>query len=583
MESRSLRPQYRYVERLFNVDVLRQKRLVRIFFIFGLCLLGLLIPLWQTQLQDGDLYAALALDQDSRWVALENPPRGKILDRNSVPLTGARIADRVIIFPVAVADKSETAGGLAEILSLDRSVTDSYLNGGACFLPYSVTPAQKAAIRQKAWTGVMVLPVQFRYGERTLAPQTLGYLGRISSSEEYLNLTKSSRKTYRYDDMVGKTGLELFYEEELKGGRPERAVRVFADARGILLGGPGFEVEEHELDRGRRDLVLTLDARIQKVAEDILDCQAVKGTIVVMEAGSGDILAMAGSPRFDPFQPEQKIGAQEDGNFFDHSVSLYQPGSVFKLVIAAAALEEGTDSLDSHFTCCGDKEELISCWEKAGHGEIDFAHAFINSCNPSFVRIGLNLGAPKIIEYARRLGLENQAVIGYPAPPDRRQDLSLIGAPYNLVNSSVGQGPVLVTPLQIASLVNTMASGGIYREPRLVREIRKNGGSVEKEFLRDSGQVAISPETAAKLCSLMESVVDEGTGKQAAVPVCGSAGKTGSAQIDGQSVTNAWFAGYAPRANPRYITVVMLEGGGGGGESAAPVFKEIMEQILHFD
>jgi penicillin-binding protein 2 len=523
------------------------------------------------------------MDQDSRWVSLENAPRGEILDRNSVPLTGARKEDRVIVFPVAVADKPETASGLAEILSVDRSVIDSCLKGGACFLPYIVTPAQKAAIRQKDWSGVMVLAVQFRYGERTLAPQTLGYLGRISSSEEYLNLTKNSRKIYRYDDMVGKTGLELIYEEELKGGCPEQAVRVFADARGNLLGDPGFEVEEHAADRLRRDLILTLDARIQKVVEDTLDRQAVKGAIVVMEAGSGDILAMAGSPRFDPFQPELKLAAQEDGNYFDHSVSLYQPGSVFKIVIAAAALEEGTDSLNSHFNCRGEKEELISCWNKTGHGEIDFTHAFINSCNPSFVRIGLNLGAPKIIEYARRLGMENQAVIGYPVPFDRRQDLNLIGAPYNLVNSSVGQGPVLASPMQVASLVNTMVSGGIYREPRLVKEIRKNGGSVEKEFLPDPGKVAISAETAGKLRSLMESVVDEGTGKEAAVPFYGSAGKTGSAQIDGQSTTNAWFAGYAPRVNPRFIAVVMLEGGGSGGESAAPVFREIMEQILHLE
>jgi len=564
------------------LNVLRQKRLVQIFFIFLMCLVGLLFPLWQIQILNGDRYNSLALAQDSLWVALEDAPRGKLLDRNSVPLTGERVEDRVIVFPRLITDKPETASGLANIMSADRSMIDDYLKQGPGCLPYTVTTAQKAAIRQKNWPGVMVLPVQFRYGERTLAPQTLGYLGRMSSSEEYLNLTKSSRKIYRYNDLVGKTGLELIFEEKLKGARPERAVRVFTDARGKLLGGPGFEVEENTLDRGRRDLLLTLDARMQKIAEDALDHKSVKGAVVVLEAGSGDILAMAGSPRFDPFQPE-KFGAREDGSFIDHCVSLYQPGSVFKIVIAAAALEEGTESLNSHFYCSGEKEELISCWEKAGHGEIDFAHAFINSCNPSFVQIGLNLGAPKIIEYARRLGLENQNVIGYPAPIDRRQDLSLIGAPYNLVNSSVGQGPVLVTPLQIASLVNTMVSGGIYREPRLVKEIRKNGGGVEEEFVADPGKAAISEETARKLRSLMESVVDEGTGKAAAVPVYGSAGKTGSAQIAGQSTTNAWFAGYAPRVNPRYIAVVMLEEGGSGGESAAPLFREIMEQILCFE
>lgn len=565
------------------MDVLRQERLVQIFFIFLLCLSGLLFPLWQIQIRDGERYACLALDQDSRWVALEDAPRGKILDRNLIPLTGERKEDRVIVFPMAVVDKVGAARGLAEILGVDYSVIKRYLDGGASYLPYSVTPDQTDAIQQKKWTGIMVLPVQFRYGERTLAPQIVGHLGKISSSEEYLNLSNRSKKNYRYDDMVGKAGLELIYEEDLKGSRSERAVRVFADARGRLLGNPGFEVEEQLKDKTRRDVILTLDSRIQQVVEDTMDRKAIKGAVVVMEAGTGDILAMASRPGFDPSQLEQALGAGKEDNFLDHCTSLYQPGSIFKIVIAAAALEEGTLSFESSFTCRGEKENLIHCWKEEGHGDISFSRAFAESCNPAFARVGMDLGAPKLIEYARRLGLENQSVIGYPMPFDRRQDLNLIGAPYNLVNSSIGQGPVLVTPLQVASMVNTIVSGGFYREPRLVKEIRKNGGGTVKEFPPDSGKMAISPGTAGELRSLMELVVDEGTGKDAMAPAFGCAGKTGSAQIDGQGPANAWFAGYAPRANPRYIITVLVEGGGSGGVSAAPVFREIMEQIMRLD
>ncbi|MCL6561331.1 MAG: penicillin-binding protein 2, partial [Firmicutes bacterium] len=221
----------------------------------------------------------------------------------------------------------------------------------------------------------------------------------------------------------------------------------------------------------------------------------------------------------------------------------------------------------------------IRCWKDEGHGDIDFARAFAESCNPAFAGAALKLGAAKLIEYAGRLGLDNQSIIGYPVPRDPRQDLNLIGAPYNLVNSSVGQGPVLVTPVQVTSMLNTLVSGGTYRVPRLVREVRKNNGEVVREFAPDPGKRAISPGTARQLRLLLESVIDEGVGREARVPVFGSAGKTGSAQIGNGSV-NAWFAGYAPRSNPRYIVTVLVEEGTSGGESAAPVFREIMEKIL---
>lgn len=563
------------------MGILRQKRLVRTFFVFGLCFLGLIAQLWLIQIRDGDRYSYLALEQGSRWVSLEDTPRGKILDRNLSPLSGERREDRVVVFPMAVGDRTEVSRGLAEILGVHFSELKRYLEGSACSLPYNITPEQSAAIQKRGWTGVMVFPVQFRYGERPLASQTVGHLGRIASHEEFLSLGGRGKKIYRYDDMVGKTGLERVYEQDLKGSRPQRAVRVFTDAGGKLLGGPGFEVEERVKDKGRRDLVLTVDSSVQQIVEDIMDRRVAKGAVVVMEAGSGDILALASRPGFNPAHPEQSLGARAEERFFDHCTALYQPGSVFKVVVAAAALEEGAVGPESRFTCRGEKENLIRCWKEAGHGDIDFSRAFAESCNPVFVQVGFHLGAPKLIEYAGRMGLGNQSVIGYPAPFDPRQDLNLIGAPYNLVNSSIGQGPVLVTPVQVAAMLNTVVSDGVYREPRLVKEIRKNGGVVAGEFAPDHGKRAISPDTAGKLRSLLELAVDEGAGREAMVPVFGSAGKTGSAQIgDGKGPVNAWFTGYAPRTNPCYIVTVLVEEGISGGVTAAPVFRDIMEQIL---
>lgn len=566
------------------MDILRQKRLVLTFYILLFCFLGLASKLWLIQLINGDLYSCLALEQGSLWVSLEEAPRGKILDRNLLPLTGGETENRLVVFPSVVKDKDEAAGVLAEVLGADGTEIMRYMEGEACCLPYSLTPEQTGRIQQENLTGVMALPVRLRYGENTLASHTLGHLGKVSSYEEYFNLAAHSKKMYRYDDLVGKTGLEWMYEEDLKGNRPERAVRVFKDVGGRLLGGPAFEVEDQVVDRGRRDVVLTLDNRVQQVVEETMDRSIGRGAVVVMEAGTGDILALASRPGFNPAQPEQNLTGEAEVSSYDHCVALYQPGSVFKIVVAAAALEENPAGLARRFTCHGDQESLIHCWKKEGHGEIDFSRAFAESCNPTFARIGLDLGAQKLIMYARRLGMDNQTVRGYPAGFDRRQELDLIGEPYNLVNCSIGQGPVLVTPLQVAAMTNTIVSGGIYREPRLVKEIRCSSGSVVKEFFSDAGREAVSPGTAGKLRELMELVIDEGTGKEAAVPVFGSAGKTGSAQVDDNGEqTDAWFTGYAPRDNPRYVVTVLVEGGASGSESAAPVFREIVENILKLD
>ncbi len=567
------------------MDYLRQKRLVYLFLIFFACFLGLVSQLFLIQYRDGDLYACLALEQGSRWVSLENTPRGRILDRNRVPLTGERTEERVVLFPAAVGNRDEVSRQLAGILGVEQDKLNTFFNGEPCLLPYKLTPGQAAAIQNRGWTGVMALPVQFRYGEQQLAAQVIGHLGKISSPEEFTDLSGRNNKVYHYDDLVGKTGLEKYYEDVLKGSLPRRAVRVYTDAAGRLLGGPGFIVEEQTEDHARRDLVLTIDARIQKIVEEIMDQSVDRGAVVIMEAGSGDILAMASRPAYHPARPEDYLDAAGEENcFLDHCTALYQPGSVFKVVITAAALEEGVADFDSQFTCRGAGETLLRCWKPEGHGAISFAQAFAESCNPVFARIGLQLGAQKVIDYAGLFGLDNQSVLGYPAPRDSRQDLKQIEAPYNLVNSCIGQGPVLVTPVQVASLINTVVSGGFYRQPRLVQEICKSSGDTVQMLPDDPGQRVISSETAEKLGKLLEMAVEEGTGQEALVPVFGSAGKTGTAQVGDNSLSvNAWFAGYAPRANPRYVAAVLSEGEAGGSAAAAPVFREIMEAILELD
>lgn len=565
------------------MGILIRRRQVAVFCFF-IIILGLLtVCLWMIQIRDGEKYAAMALEQGSIYVPLEDVCRGKILDRNLVSLTGGQEGERIVVFP-SIIEKEEVIQGLSEILNMPRTVLADLLNGAPCYLPYQLSPAQIEAVTERGWKGVTVLPVSFRYGDRPLAAQVTGHLGKIASREELSILSIQGCKAYQYDDVVGKIGLEAMYESDLKGERPERAARVYHDAGGNILNGSVITVEEGVRDSSRRDLVLTIDTRIQQVVENVMDNRAIKGAVVVMEAGTGDLLAMAGRPAFHPAQVEDYLRKGGGERFFDHCTALYQPGSIFKIIVAVVALEEGIAGTDSLFTCGGAKDILIHCWNDTGHGNITFSRAFAESCNPAFARIGLSLGAQKIIDYAGKLGLDNQSVTGYPVPADPRQDMNLIAAPYNLVNSSIGQGPVLVSPVQIAAMMNAVVSDGIYRVPRLVKEVRRSGGGAAREFASEPGCQAIRPDTAAVLRELLELATDEGVARGSSVPVFGSAGKTGSAQTgDIKHSVNAWFTGYAPRVNPRYIVTVLVEDGASGSESAAPVFREIMEQILRFD
>ncbi|MCL6639355.1 MAG: penicillin-binding protein 2 [Firmicutes bacterium] len=557
-----------------------QKRQAQLFYLFAFAFTALAFQLWKIQVGEGDWYAAAALEQVSRYISLEEVPRGRIFDRNLIPLTGESVERRIVLFPMLIEDKKLAARSLGAIVGEEPAIMERYLAGGACVLPYRLGEGELRAAGDLQLKGVLVLPVRTRYGEHPLAGQVLGHLGKIGSLTEYDALSQKSKKPYRLDDLVGKAGLELYYEQELKGTRPKAAVRLFYDAAGRIPG-DGPELEEDVVDKKRQDLVLTVDAHIQQKVEEIMDRRVAKGAVVVMEAGSGDILALAGRPSYHPGRPEEHLKEGGQDRYFDHCTALYQPGSVFKTVVAAAALEEGLVAPGTVFFCRGENDGLISCWNRPGHGEISFARAFAESCNPVFAHLALELGAPRLIAYARRLGLENQLVIGYPVPRDGRQNLELIGADYNLVNSSVGQGPVLATPVQVASMVNTVASDGVYHPPRLVQALQFDDGRIARRFDPPEGERVLSQATAQTLQKLMELTTKDGVGREAYVPGYGSAGKTGSAQLTGErDRVNAWFAGYAPSANPRYVVSVLVEEGTSGGESAAPVFKEIIEAII---
>ena len=567
------------------MPVLMERRLKWSRWLLLLAFFAVVWHLYGIQVSRGAALAARARQMDVEEAPLEEYVRGQINDRHGIPLTAPYTANGVVVFPQLMDDVKHDSTVLARMLGLSPDALTKKAMDGAYRLTAPLKTAQLAALQQANLPGVFLLPILHRYGAAPLAAHLTGNLGKIDSARQLEQLQGASGKIYDLGDWVGKSGLEYFYEAQLKGQQSKEVAYLDRDARGRLIYGQGLTVETAGSDPARRNVVTTIDQPVQQVVEEVMDTWVDTGAVVVMQVGTGDILAMASRPGFnpDPSHMEGAVAATTAGNvFLDRDIALYQPGSIFKVVLAAAALETGTVDVKTKFHCDGIKAEPIHCWNEQGHGDITFRDAFIRSCNPSFVQVGEMLGADKIIAYAKKLGLADQTIIGYPVKPAAGQDLTQIGQAFNLANSSIGQGPVLVTPVQLAAMINTIASDGIYYTPRLVTGLSNEQNKMQEKITGPAPRRALRSETAARLRELMCLTVTEGTGQKAAVPVWGSAGKTGSAEVvtGGGKTVNAWFTGYVPAAKPRYVIVVLTEQGRSGGETAAPVFQTIAEKLM---
>lgn len=556
-----------------------------LFYFFVLVFFGLGAHLAYIQIVSGPDLSYDALTQQTQAVPLEIPPRGEFLDRNLKPLISYREPYRLVVFPAAIQDTEKTAGIISGILNLTNSEIESYLKGKPGIIPVDLDTTQINFFKEKPMAGVVAAKVKVRNRVQELASHIVGYIG----IENGIN------------NWSGKSGLELLYNDVLRGEVPGSSIRIFLDGKGRYISGLKYSLEKNKIDKARHNVVLTIDRDIQRIVEQAVDKAGIRdGAVVVMDVYSGDIAAMSSRPGYWLDRPENRIedilntvytegsvyvqnavyseSGLPDRSFVNHSLSQYQPGSVFKTVVAAAALQEHVVSPGSLFLCKGDKDEIVKCSLEKGHGVLNFAQAVAVSCNPTFARVGIKLGAAKLVDYAKRFGLGQTEIIGYKnigsdAPINR------IAANYNLVNASLGQWPVEASVVQVTAMMNTVANNGVYLKPRLVRDIRDYKGRVVKSFEPDTGKRAVSIQTAKTLQSMLGMVTRTGTGKRAWVSPWGSAGKTGSAQV-GHEKVDAWFSGYAPVDNPRYTVTVIVNDGESGGKTAAPVFKEIMQNIL---
>lgn len=504
-----------------------------------------------------------------------NVARGEILDRNMLPLTNTAQQYSIVIFPGQIENK--TAAAFAEIKNITSLSSESLAIGlrrlKASEHPYKLAEAidsnSATKINDLKLPGIVAVVEKLRYGHGALAAHVVGYI----------NIA----------DNRGVSGIEGMYDELLRGSQPEY-IAAIVDAGQQLIPGLGYKRIKLTNADQKHNIVLTIDKQVQQKIEAIMDHTIIKGAVVVMRPDTGEILGMASRPTFDANNLSRYL-AKASSPLLNRAVSSYQPGSVFKLVVAAAALEEKSVKIDDVFFDPGyiDVNNVrFRGWdyEQGPKGYMTITEAMAHSSNPIFIEIALKLGADKLIAMAKKLGYGTRTeleFLGEGGGNLPEADQLYAG---DLANLAIGQGFCEATPVQLAQTVATIVNGGIKVEPYIVSQFTNQQGVAVKKF-RDThpNERVMSRQTADKLKKMMTAVTQYGTGQAAYVQGFGSAGKTGSAEtgrtnVTGRGINHAWFSGFTPLKNPEYVIVVFVEEGMSGSNVAAPIFREVAASLL---
>ncbi|HSD33414.1 MAG TPA: penicillin-binding protein 2 [Gemmatimonadales bacterium] len=565
--------------------------------------LVLIGQLWYLQVLEGGRFLD-ASDKNRIRVRPIAAPRGILFDRHGMPLVDNRPAFTLSLIPRELPRDVETRDAvLGRVASLLRIPYQELIDAVSRVQPDSLLPvrlrrgltlADVAKIEE--WKlelpGVITeVEPQRVYPTSRFAAHLLGYV-REASDEQL----KQGR--YRRGDMVGQSGLERLLDEHLRG--QDGGERIEVDA----MGRPVRRVQQTEPHAGAQ-VITTIDRGIQEAAERAMEGHA--GAVVVMDPRSGDVLAMVSTPAFEldrftgTIDRDAWLRVVQDPNFplLNRAIqSQYAPGSVFKIVVAAAGLQEGTLTPLDRTHCNGEFRlgtTTFKDWKEGGHGTVDLHGAIVQSCNIFFYEAGLKIGGAAIVRYASAFGFGQPTALDLPGekhgllpkPQAARGRQGRTFPPGETINMSIGQGTVLVTPMQVARFMAAVANGGVLWRPRLVQRVeRPDRGVVWSDQGQVTGHVQLSPVVWAFLRQSLWGVVnDNGTGAAARIPGLDIAGKTGTAQMIAKSKAekgqdHAWFAAFAPAKAPEVVVVVIAERGGKGGQVAAPIARKILNAIF---
>lgn len=531
----------------------------------------------------GDYYSRLATDLQQRERQIK-AARGKILDVNGVVLAGNRSVCTISVIHNQIQDPEAVIAMLVKELNL---------------------PEERVRKRVEKYSSIERIKsnVDKETGNRILA---YGYAG-VKVDEDY-------KREYPFDDLASKVlgftggdnqgiiGLETVYDKYLQG--TDGTILTTTDARGVEVDNIG---EERIEPVAGNNLRLSLDSNIQLFAAQAaekayLQKEADSVSILVMNPTNGEILAMVDYPEFnlnEPFvltEPYREYeGTDEEQEYLNqmwrnHCINdTYEPGSTFKIITSAAALEEGVVSLEDRFHCPGYivvEDRRIRCHKTTGHGAESFVEGIENSCNPVFINVGLRIGADRFYDYFGQFGLLDKTHIDLPGEAatimHKRENIGLV----ELATISFGQS-FQITPIQLATTVSSIINGGNRVTPHFGMQVEDAAGNCIEKFSYEQDQVICSPGTSEKMRYLLEKVVSEGGGKKAYIEGYNIGGKTATSQTLPRSANRyiSSFLGFAPADDPQVLVLVIIRNPSGvyyGGTIAAPVAKEIFENILPY-
>ncbi|MFZ5631878.1 MAG: stage V sporulation protein D [Bacillota bacterium] len=556
-----------------TTGILIRKRLTWLFLLCAVAFVALIGRLAWIQFVQGDYLQEKALEVRMRDVPVE-AKRGSIYDRNGKELVTSVSSDSVYTIPYQVKDPRRAADLLAPVLEMDAERLYKILTRKSCYewVKRKISPEAAARIKDLKLEGIHLVEESRRfYRHETLAPHLLGFTGV---------------------DNQGLMGIEKTYDDILRG-KPGR-ILVEHDAAGRSVPDP---IHRYFPPEQGNHLVLTLDENIQYFVERELDKVVAAyrpklAVAVVMDPRTGEVLAMGNRPTFNSNNwndvPRQ-VWDRNPAIWYN-----YEPGSTFKIITTSAAINEKVVKPADRFFDPGYAkvaDRRIRCWKGGGHGSLSFEEVVLNSCNPGFVEVGLRVGRERFYKYVRAFGFGEKTGIELAGEAKGIVINEKDATNLNIATMSIGQS-IAVTPIQLLSATCAVANGGTLLKPQLVKEIKDSRGKTVKTFKPEPIRTVMTREASDQVKALLENVVSKGTGRNAYVEGYRVAGKTGTAQVVGESggyVSGRYvasFTGFAPLENPRVAVVVMMaEPQGGvyyGGVVAAPVFQAIMRDTLHY-
>ena len=578
--------------------------------LIGFVVLGLRI--WHLQIIKGEEFSRLSKHNRIRIREI-SASRGMILDRRGRILIDNRPSFEVLLVPEDIVDMEKTAEFLHRMLKVTPEKVEKRLEVNKRRPPFKpvriqsdINRLQLALLktRQLDLPGLIVdVRPRRAYNYGNMASHLVGYLGEIDGNE----LRQNRFKGYQMGDIIGRYGVEQQWEPFLKGIDGGRQVEVDAFGREIKV---LHRVEPHP----GNNLFLTIDLDLQMTSETLL--QGKEGVIVAMNPQNGQILAMVSHPSYDPslfagginhddwetliqnpFHPLQNRAIQGQ----------YPPASVFKVITAIAGLEEGVISPQEIIFCAGSYRlgnRTYRGWRKGGHGKVNLHRALVESCDVYFYQVGHRLGIDTLAKYAKAFGLGKPTGISLndekpgliPSSEWKKKVYNEAWYGGETLSVAIGQGYVLVTPLQLLNAISAVATEGILYLPQLVERIEGANGKLLKSYEPVSiGKAPVSPENLMIIREALSGVVNEahGTGRIARIKGVTVSGKTGTAQVISlkedvakedipyEHRDHAWFVAYAPMEDPIISVAVLVEHGGYGASAAAPLARKVIQKYLN--